>query len=148
MSIFICGKLGSGKSTYAKEVARAKGYQMVEVSDIVKDILKQTEREKLQNHPELDSIIIREILSHGPDTVISGVRQVSILKAFDLAEQFIWIEVSEEERFRRLANRIDEKDPVKTKEAFLIAQERDNKLGVLEVETFIRSSAIGKVIQG
>jgi len=146
--IFVCGKLGCGKSTYAKQIAQVKSYKMIEVSDIVKGILKQTERSKLQGHPELDSIIIREILSYGPDTVVSGVRQVSILKAFDLAEQFIWIEVSEEERYRRLANRLDDKDPIKTKEAFLIAQERDNTLGVPEVESFIKSNPKGKVVNG
>lgn len=146
--IFVCGKLGCGKSTYAKQIAQVKGYKMIEVSDIVKDILKHTERSKLQGHPELDSIIIREILAEGHDTVVSGVRQVSILKAFDLAEQYVWIEVDEEERYRRLVNRLDDKDPVKTKEAFLIAQERDNALGVPEVEAFIKSHPKGKVIHG
>lgn len=146
--IFVCGKLGSGKSTYANQVAKTLGYKMVEVSDIVKSILKQTERSKLQNHPELDSIIVRELYEAGHDTVVSGVRQVSILKAFPSVEQLIWIEVSEEERFRRLSNRLDDKDPVKTKEAFLIAQERDNMLGVPEVEQYIKTHPKGKVING
>lgn len=146
--IFVCGKLGSGKSTYSNQVAKVKGYRVVEVSDIVKRALNATERSKLQGHPELDSIIISELRSYGHDTVVSGVRQTSILEAFPLTEQYIWLEVSEDERFRRLAKRVDEKDPVKTKEAFLIAQQRDAELGVTEVEAFIKSHPKGKVVNG
>lgn len=144
--IFICGKLGSGKSTYGQEVARTEGYDFVEVSSIVKSILGQTERSKLQGHPELDKEIISAISAYGKNTVVSGVRQITILQAFPESD-LVWLEVSERERFARLANRIDNKDKDKTWEAFLIAQKRDADLGVDQVETYIKSNEHGRVIK-
>jgi len=145
--IFVCGELGSGKTTYASQLARTKGYALVEVSDIIKRALGQIERSKLQGHPELDTIVIHELIEAGHDTVVSGARQVSILKGFPLAE-LVWIEVPEEERFRRLSKRVDNKDPDKTRDAFNIAQLRDQELGLGEVKSYIMSSNKGKIVHG
>lgn len=145
--IFVSGYLGSGKTTYAKQVAQTKGYSVVEVSDLVKVALGQHERSKLQGHPELDKTIIQELTASGNDTVVSGARQVSILKAFPDAE-LVWLEVPEEERFRRLVSRMDNKDPNKTKEAFLIAQKKDSDLGVDEVKKYIMSNKNGRIVHG
>jgi predicted kinase len=145
--IFVCGELGSGKTTYASQVAKTKGYGMIEVSDIVKRILGQTERSKLQGHPELDKAVIHELVDAGSDIVVSGARQVSILKAFPSAE-LVWIEVPEEERYRRLVSRMDNKDPEKTKEAFKVAQQRDQDLGLGEVKSYIMNSNKGRIVHG
>lgn len=145
--MFVAGPIASGKSTKAHKLALAKNAYFVEISDIVKEILNAKERTQLQDHPELDKAIIEKIKllseQHSNKMVVSGVRQASILKAFlptdtkDLTSLplYLWVEVDEEERFRRYMNRKDSKD-ILSREAFQKAQEADNRLGLQEVKSF------------
>ena len=141
---FVCGFLCSGKSFYAKAVAAAeqtKGPVVVqmEVSDIVRAILKEEDREKLQGHPELDKQIIFSIdnlryMNKGNEIVISGARQTSILIAFPKAT-CIWIDVPESVRYNRF--KLSQKDKDTSLLGFTKANERDVELGIEELKHYI-----------
>ena len=134
--IFISGELCSGKSTIAKRLAEELGYSFLEVSDVVKEILAEIEREKLQGHPEIAPQIVNAIETAvtWQNVIVSGVRQAEILAAFPDAE-CVWVEIPEEERLKRYLSRGDTKDKL-TKEDFAKAQERDITLGILEVKEY------------
>ena len=146
--IFVCGELCSGKSTVAKslfiEATRVpnKHTLFIEVSDVVSNILQSKVRSEISNRPELDQEIIANIKSKmvgGLDQIIvSGVRQVSILKAFSEAS-YIWASSPYEERYRRFCLRNTEKDPIKSIEAFKESNQKDVDLGILEVKIHIFS---------
>lgn len=108
------GRICSGKSTMYPDAKR------VVVSNIVKDILETTDRDKLQDSLHLDLQIARAIcvnLYHYaeqyPHVVVDGIRQSTIVN-FLLAEfpdlEMIWLEVPIEERKRRYESRKDIKD--------------------------------------
>lgn len=142
---FLCGPLCSGKTFYKTALLRNLNdgqnqfCQGMEISDIVKSILNKSNRVDLQGHPELDEEIVKQIrmsvLSNPTyEHVISGVRQMSILKAFPHAN-LIWVDASEEVRYNRFLS--NKKDIDKTRHGFDIANAKDNELGLAEVKKYI-----------
>jgi len=90
--IFVCGKTRSGKSFVSQKLAQAMNYKFVEVSSIVKSILETDKRSEIVNKPELDIAITNHLkaLAEQDNLLISGVRQLTILKQFPDA-QIIWL---------------------------------------------------------
>lgn len=138
---FVCGQLCSGKSHYAKGLAKACLYgTVIEVGDIVRKIKNTTSREALQDSKELSTQIISQ-LNHliksltfqlAEDVIISGVRQKEILEAFPDANM-IWISSPEDVRRARYEKRSRGGDD----QTFEEANEGDIKLGILEVKQYI-----------
>ena len=133
--IFICGEICSGKTHYGKILAKGLSVEFIDVSSIVKDILQTSLRINLQGNPQLDESIITRLKQYTNDSVISGVRQQSILEAFP-DSTFTWLEVSQDIRFKRCMERQDKKDII-TWEAFQQAEQKDNELGLQEVKNYI-----------
>lgn len=108
------GRICSGKSTMYPTAKR------IVVSNIVRDIIKTTDRSKLQESMHLDQEIAKSICSYlhhyieqCPHIVVDGIRQVTIvsyiLEEFPDAEM-MWLEVPTQERKRRYESRKDIKD--------------------------------------
>lgn len=143
---FICGQISSGKSTIASQEAAKEGATYVDISHIVKQLLNETAREKLQGHPELDEQIVDKLklLQFQNNLIVCGARQISIINAFPDAE-IAWVHAPRQQRLERYLNRKDEKD-ILTEDAFTKAEERDNELGLLEIYKFCMSDLKGKII--
>lgn len=147
---FVCGEICSGKSTIAKQMALEKNLYFLEVSDIVKSLLKTASREELQKSGFLESKIVVEIIIKLAEiqqegffkgVVISGVRQKGIIDCLQslraktiYSYDWLWVEVDEEERFQRYMKRADLAKDKLSREAFNEAQKRDNDLGLQEVK--------------
>ena len=139
---FVCGYMRSGKTTIAKGYynelkLRNKNVAMIEISDIVKRHVSSTQRSDLQGHPELSRFIIDEIKNaaqYYEYVVVSGVRQVEILKAFPIADM-IWVESPVITRFMRYQNSDRDKD--KGLSQFAQFDKRDNELGIKQVKQYI-----------
>lgn len=150
MIICVVGRLRSGKSVITGTIAEATEYPVVEVSDIVKRIagvkVKPTDksvREKLQlekdkhkdNKDWLYSEIKKEVESLDPgcppNIIVSGIREVYLLQQLekDFGELLvIGIMISDKIRMQR-AKEMDGH----TEEQFLKDEERDVKIGIVEV---------------
>jgi len=133
--IFVCGAICSGKTRYGKILAKGLGVEFVEASSIVKDILHTNLRVNLQGNPQLNINIIERLQQCSSDCVVGGVRQQSILEAFP-GSSLVWLEVSQDTRFKRCMERQDKKD-IMSWEAFEQAEKKDNDLGLLAVKEFI-----------
>jgi hypothetical protein len=143
---FVCSYLCSGKSTLARGIVdtmiKNNIYERgrvahVEVSDIVKSILKKNKRSDLQGHPELQDQIkhtLTTIASRYDHIVVSGVRQIGILRQFSNASM-IWLDVPEQLRQKRF--KLSTKDPNKSEDAFFSANARDFDLGLTDVKEYI-----------
>ena len=114
--VLIFGRICAGKGHYVGDRNR------IVVSDIVKQIVKASDRNALQNSMQFDIEIadklIHEILldygvRHNTEVFVDGIRQVSIiqrvLQVFPEAE-LIWIEAPVEVRKARYESRKDIKD--------------------------------------
>lgn len=138
--IFICGEICSGKTTEMLNRSSAD-FIHIEVSNLVKALLQEQERDKLQGHPELSTAIIAEIsenVAKYNKIIVTGVRQKEILEAFPNAE-LVWLNVDEETRFQRYLKRGDIAKDKLTLEGFQLAQKRDNELGLQEVKEYINT---------
>ena len=126
----VCGRICSGKGSYGQPATR------IVVSDVVRHLIKSTDRNKLQETLHLEDLIankIIELLDNAIKTdwdsvyIVDGIRQVSIvekvLEHYPDAE-LIWLEVSTEERKRRYEARKDIKDV----EPFEIADNKNIEL--------------------
>lgn len=139
---FVSSKLCSGKSTLAKgymETIRPfyDKIDYIEISDIVRKAMKSDNREELQKGAHLDALIVDCIASAAlcnDHVVVSGARQVSIVKSFPKATH-IWMEVPEEVRYDRYQNSV--KDADLSEEGFAKANEKDVALGIEEVKQHI-----------
>ena len=111
----VFGRICSGKSEYRIGDKVGRTY----VSNIVRALVESSDRDKLQNSMHLDNQIAEKILegsklmSHVPEIIIDGIRQVSIVNKIlevypDAA--LVWLEVPTEERKRRYEARKDIKD--------------------------------------
>ena len=128
---YLCGRICSGKSTYRPEARRLM------VSDIVRNVVRSNDREKLQNSMHLDEQILEglsicidyDIEMGVEELIIDGIRQPSILKRLSAVYggEIVWLEVPLEERKRRYESRGAEKDT----EPFEVA---DNKAIELECQ--------------
>jgi len=133
--IFICGEICSGKTYYGKILAKGLDKEFVDVSTIVKKILQTNLRISLQGNPQLDVSIIESLKQLPGDCVVSGVRQQSILESFP-DSTFIWLDVSQDIRFKRCMERQDKKD-ILSWEAFQQAEQKDAELGLQQVKQYI-----------
>jgi len=128
---YLCGRICSGKSTYRPDVRRLM------VSDIVRNVVRSNDREKLQNSMHLDEHILEGLsmcISYDMEMVVEelivdGIRQPSILDKLIAMYpgEIVWLEVPLEERKRRYEARGAEKDT----EVFEVA---DNKAIELECQ--------------
>jgi len=128
---YLCGRICSGKSTYKPEIKR------LVVSDIVRGVVKSSDRERLQNSMHLEDDILDGLamcidydMEMGvQELIVDGIRQASILKRLSAAYpgEIVWLEVPTEERKRRYESRKAEKDT----EPFEVA---DNKPIELECQ--------------
>lgn len=129
----VFGRICSGKSSLKRDALRDA---VVEVSHLVKTLIKRSSREALQNTMNLDAEIAEMLLGRIAkleameiwDTIIvDGIRQVSIvervLEQYPQAE-LVWVEVPTEERRRRYYARQDAKDV----EPFEIADNKEIEL--------------------
>tara|TARA_R110000772_G_scaffold170058_1_gene281967 strand:+ start:41 stop:517 length:477 start_codon:yes stop_codon:yes gene_type:complete len=117
----IFGRICSGKSSF-----QSQSYRII-VSNIVKDLMGSTDREKLQDSMHLDAVIGDEIvkclgaltylidrdLLPLKNIIVDGIRQPEIVErvlgAFPDAN-LVWLEVPEEKRKKRYELRNDGKD--------------------------------------
>lgn len=138
---FVCGQLCSGKSHYAKGLAKACLYgTILEVGDIVRSIKNSTSREVLQDSKDLVDKIILKLnyaiksltFQLAEDVIITGVRQKQILEAFPEANM-IWI--STPEHIRRI--RYEKRSRGGDDQTFEEADAGDINLGILEVKKYI-----------
>jgi|TARA_R110000751_G_scaffold211332_1_gene314902 hypothetical protein len=127
----LVGRICSGKSSYKPDACR------IVVSNIVKDIIKSSDRSELQNTIHLAKristaidMVIDTAQNVFDDIVVDGIRQPEIVEDLMLSHphaDLVWLEVPEEERKRRYETRKDAKDT----ESFEIA---DNKAIELECQ--------------
>lgn len=132
---FICGYAGSGKTTYGKTLAESMGMEFIEASDIVKSIMNSEKRSDISNKAGLDVEIIDRLRAVTTPTVVSGVRQVSILKAFR-GSPIVWLSVPFLIREERVTKRKSVKDNIPLVEADSL----DNQLGVGEILRYIQQN--------
>jgi len=128
---YLCGRICSGKSTYKPDTRRLM------VSDIVRNVVRSNDRERLQNSMHLENDILHGLamcidydMEMGvQELIIDGIRQPSILERLSAVYpgEIVWLEVSLEERKRRYEARGAEKDT----EPFEVA---DNKPIELECQ--------------
>ena len=141
MIIFVAGTICSGKTYEAAKLADELNFDLIEISSIVRQILETNKRDKLQGHPELSTQIIDRILEIRRTTkkqgvVVSGPRQVEIVKAFPEAE-LIWMNTPIKVCFERFQSRADSKDGDFTEDAFADYLRKDDELGLQEVKQYM-----------
>lgn len=136
--ILVFGRICSGKSSF-----QSMSYRII-VSNIVRDLMKSDDREKLQNSLHLDERIAEEIIGVLDATstciekgiikrkpiIVDGIRQSTIVDK--ILEWYpdstlVWLNVPDDQRKKRYENRKDAKDT----EPFDIA---DNKPIELECQ--------------
>lgn len=133
----VLGKICSGKNTFSKQFIFHK---CVDISDIVRNIVKTNVR---VFDKSLDSQIIdqlKTIIDNNNNIVIIGIRQKTILDfVIDYVDnlEIIWLEVNESELKNRFTKRRNIKDNEIT---FNEAIKKDNELGLLEVEHFVKQN--------
>ena len=141
MTSFVCGQLCSGKSHYAKGLAKASLYaSVIEVGDIVRKIKQTTSREELQDSKDLVGNIITSLQATiksltfqlAEDIIICGVRQKEILEAFPDATM-LWLSTPMQLRKERYEKRARSGDD----QTFEEADQGDVDLGILEVKNYI-----------
>ena len=141
MIVFVAGTICSGKTYEAAKLADELNFDLIEISSIVRQILETNKRDKLQGHPELSTQIIDRILEIRRTTrkqgvVVSGPRQVEIVKAFPEAE-LIWMNTPIKVCFERFQSRADSKDGDFTEDAFADYLRKDDELGLQEVKQYM-----------
>lgn len=117
--VLVFGRICSGKGSYKKN---PEDHARIIVSDLVRNIVKSSDRSVLQNTLHFDQTIADTIIKRlgllesmdiWSNIIVDGIRQVSIvekvLEKYPNAE-LVWLEVPVEERKRRYYNRADVKD--------------------------------------
>lgn len=145
--VLLFGRICSGKGTYMK---KSRTSARVVVSDIVKSLIKGTDRSSLQDTLYLEAKIASTILDVTEDLVaeavwetiiVDGIRQASIvdivLKRWPKAT-LIWLDTSTEERRRRYNNRADRRDT----ESFEVADNRPIELECQKIFELYKSKLI------
>ena len=107
--IVIVGKIASGKSTIAREVAGILGYKFFEVSDVVRDLTGR-QRDTIRLNQLTGQMIAEELMKRlliESNYVVSGPRQYEIL--VELRKYFkvhlVKVDVCERERAKRAKQR-------------------------------------------
>lgn len=117
--VLVFGRICSGKGSYLND---PNENARIIVSDLVRSIVKSSDRNVLQDTLHFDQTIadliikrlgILEGMNIWSNIIVDGIRQVSIvgklLESYPNAE-LVWLEVPTDERRRRYYNRKDEKD--------------------------------------
>lgn len=117
--VLVFGRICSGKGSYLND---PNENARIIVSDLVRSIVKSSDRNVLQDTLHFDQTIadliikrlgILESMNIWSSIIVDGIRQVSIvgrlLESYPNAE-LVWLEVPTDERRRRYYNRKDEKD--------------------------------------
>lgn len=141
--ICISGRLCSGKGYVIER--DYPNHLVVVVSDIVRMITQKSARRDLQNTANLDVEIVKVIMgiianNSDKSICIDGIRQISILnELLRLTPQrefkLVWVHADRQVRLDRYDARADKKD---NDDTFKGASERDEKLGVGEIEDYFR----------
>jgi cytidylate kinase len=109
--VTIGGPHGTGKSTYAKMIARQFGLRYVSAGQLFRDLAKEkgVSLEELSkqaaNSPEIDRMIDQRSAAEAQkgDAVVEG--QLAAWMAKDLAQVRIYLKAPDEERIARIAKR-------------------------------------------
>lgn len=144
--VLVFGKICSGKSTYADALCYITKAKRITVSDIVKRVSGKASRSELQNTADMDQQIAIELIAEinkYDKVVIDGIRQYSIV--LEVTAEFgldsvdlVWLEVPDQIRKYRFHDRAISKDDISFEEA----DERDEKLGLLELQDKLKDSYI------
>jgi cytidylate kinase len=141
--VFVSSKICGGKSTFGKKLAEKSNYKFVEVSDIVKDIMKAENRADIKSTKiaiqitKTISDYIKEDHLSGLSSgmVISGIREIEIcLRINDIFYQqhricTIWIDVADSLRRERFNSRQRVTDSL----SFEYSDNIDTELGLEKV---------------
>lgn len=138
--ILVCGNIACGKGTYCK--TKYPGYVHIPVSDVVKTLSKHSERSELGKTAHLDNLIVKELITQinqYDHVVVDGIRQLSILRGLERQygtqiNKIVWLDVPEDIRRTRFAQRGDTKDNLD----YDAALDSDRNLGIDQVEEYIR----------
>ncbi len=130
--LFVCGFAGSGKSSYAKILAGHYNANFVEVSDIVKNLIKKRMRSEIAVLPELRTEIVAALQALTTPLVISGARQLDIIKAFP-DSPIIWIDVPQKLRGERINRRNEKEDDID----ITTCDHHDSELGITEIRSYV-----------
>lgn len=82
LCIVVVGRIGSGKSTIAKEVAKKFSMEFLEMSDVIRDITGR-DRSTIRHNGLTADVVGVEVLKRmdlEKNYVVSGVRQAGIVK--------------------------------------------------------------------
>ena len=148
LCVIVVGRIGSGKSTIAREVAKEKDMKFFEMSDLIHEITgRQRDTIRLNNltAEEVAAELVKK-LDIEKSWVISGVRQAGIIKKLKkyFRVEVIKIDINLEERFRRVISRGEET----TIEQIEAEDTLDSKLGldiIMNKECFTISNIKWKV---
>lgn len=139
--VLVCGNLCSGKGHYC--ATYFPKYHKIEVSSVVKSLIKSEKRSDLSTTKHLDQQIVGIInrqIEHYEKVVVDGIRQMSILKGIQqewgsFIKDIIWLDVPQE----ILKSRFEKRNAGKDDMSFDKALQSDKALGVGEVEDYIRN---------
>jgi len=149
--LFLTGKICSGKTYFAKH--HAPNHTYLSVSSIVKGLISSDKRSELQTTSNLSKQITNEIirfiiqsLLNSDKILIDGIRQRAIIMEIisyfkpsiitgDLNFRLVWLEEDEEVLKRRYCKQNDKKNDIPFEEAL----QRDNELGLFEIESIVNS---------
>ncbi len=148
--MLVYGKLCSGKGTYC---ANYPDYVKIVTSDIVRQVSGETKRSGLASTGHMDQEIAQELVrqiqdlrDQGKKVIVDGIRQKSIsmniLRKFSGQVDQVWLDVPKEELKRRYHDRGADKD----NQDFETSYERDEKLGVAELEQWLTKSPNVKMV--
>jgi shikimate kinase len=136
-NIIVCGYLCSGKDTFSEQLAL---HVKIDIGDLVRKITSTVSRVQDKS---LDDRIFEEFTNVITNTsgpfVVSGIRQVSLLKNIEQVLpnlEYIWLQVSQQERARRYKTRSATKDKDLS---FEEAHQRDIELGINEVLIYLQT---------
>lgn len=148
--LLVYGKLCSGKGTYC---ANYPDHVKIVTSDIVRQISGETKRSGLASTGHMDQAIAKELIKQieelrdqGEKVIVDGIRQKSIAK--EVLNRFgenvdqIWLDVPKSELKRRYHDRGADKD----NQDFETSYDKDEKLGVTELEHWLKKSPNVKVV--
>lgn len=143
----VCGNICSGKNTFCSQFKDT--HEHIVVSDIVRSIIKSTDRSTLQDTKHLaDQIAIELVdsidkaLLRGKKVMIDGIRQMSLIwvvvneyKKYD--RSVIWLECDDDVLKQRYQDRSAQKDKGLS---FEDAMKADEELGIKEIKEFMLGS--------
>lgn len=88
MKVFIMGIVASGKTTYAKELSKQKGFPFVELDTVV---YHNVEGERIKRTPDEQVHVIHQMDAKG-SWIAEGVYRPSYHILLDMADIIIWLD--------------------------------------------------------